>query len=156
MNCTFVSTSIGCYTDAIGVSVSVVMHYEYGLNAVGKLIVVGVRYTDTEGVVVDTSGGSVVVGPCCCDQPSVPNGEDIANSTVGWTFPAPITEVRTFTVVNSGSTDTIINFTGTLLTLHPGQSRTWGTGDGAGRLDVSAVTIDTGSSSNADVIWEDV
>lgn len=64
MNCREISTAPACYTDATGIPVTVIAHYEYGSNADGDTILVATRYTDAAGTPIDTSAGAVVAGAC--------------------------------------------------------------------------------------------
>ena len=77
-------------------------------------------------------------------------GIDIPNSATAFAF--PFADVITFTITNEGATDVLVNTPDGVVTIHQGGSRTWGTGEN--RIDTSAITIDTGANSNADLIWE--
>ena len=160
LQCREIQTQQVCFTNAVGVEQGLIVHYEYAMDTASTPhlpYIVAHRYTTIDGAPFDTSLGTVVTGPCCCSASASANGEDIPDSTTGWIFPGGITQVRTFTVSNHGSTDIVVNFTLTRsMLVHAGASKTWGTGDGADFLNVSTVTIDTGTTSNADVIWEEV
>ena len=63
MNCKELSTELVCFNNGT-TNQTLVAHYEYGLNALGSVILVSTRYTDAAGVPVDTSAGTVTVGAC--------------------------------------------------------------------------------------------
>jgi len=68
LKCKQLSTELGCYTDADGLKQTVVIHYEYGQDALGETILVSTIYTDAVGAPV--SVGEVVVTPGACAKPS--------------------------------------------------------------------------------------
>lgn len=83
-----------------------------------------------------------------------PDGSDVPNNG---TFTFPVATVRTFSVSREGNADVIVDFgNGRQITLDRNGVRTWGTGDNAGLLDVSGVTITATGNSNAEVTWENV
>jgi hypothetical protein len=63
MNCNDFSTGLVCFNDG-AVNQTLVAHYQYGIDATGKAILVATRYTDASGVVIDTSAGTVTAGAC--------------------------------------------------------------------------------------------
>lgn len=65
--CRTVDKEIACFTDALGVPASVFANTVYDANGA----VIALYYTDTAGVVVDTSVGTVSAGSCPVAQPDV-------------------------------------------------------------------------------------
>ena len=85
MKCAQMATSVGCFTDGAGVKKTVTIHYEYGKNAAGGTIIAATRYTDAEGLPIDTSAGFVAAGACAVAAPDVewlPLCDVQANGTV--------------------------------------------------------------------------
>ena len=70
MKCKELSTALVCYNDGT-VNQTLVAHYEYGVNATGATILVSTRYTDSAGVPVDTSSGTVTAGACPIASPDI-------------------------------------------------------------------------------------
>lgn len=71
MNCKDFSAVAVCYTNAAGIKQSLVAHYEYRNNAAGVALLHATRYTDSAGVPVNTSAGTVSVGACVVAAPDV-------------------------------------------------------------------------------------
>ena len=70
MKCKELTTSLVCYVppnpdqDMPSPRITLVAHYEYGPADAGEVQLHAVRYTDPNGVPVDTSAGEVIAGPC--------------------------------------------------------------------------------------------
>lgn len=66
-SCRIVDKETACFTDALGVPATVYANSVYDANGA----VIAMYYTDTAGVVVDTSVGTVSAGSCAVAQPDV-------------------------------------------------------------------------------------
>lgn len=72
MKCTSISTETVCFDDGAGNRLSLIAHYEYGVNAAGNTILLATRFTEADGItVVDTSAGTVSVGACAVAPPDI-------------------------------------------------------------------------------------
>lgn len=66
MDCTLISTAEGCMYDAdTGQQTGVVIHYEYGKNAAGAVILHKTRYTDAAGVPIALTVDQTVTAGVC-------------------------------------------------------------------------------------------
>lgn len=84
-------------------------------------------------------------------KPEVDNGLNVPNDTTGFALPA--IEVYSYTVTNQGEDDVTVNTGGGgSVTIKGFNSYTWGTGLRC--INLSGVTVDTGSDVNATVHWE--
>jgi hypothetical protein len=71
MQCTEIETQAVCYTTSAGVKTDLVAHYTYAPSVAGQLPrIVRTVYTDSAGVPVDTTGGTVTVGACPIAAPT--------------------------------------------------------------------------------------
>lgn len=68
--CTQLSTAEVCFNNG-ATNQTLIAHYEYGVNAAGKTILVSARYTNAAGVPVDTTAGTVNAGACALTPPDV-------------------------------------------------------------------------------------
>lgn len=67
MSCRSTEKVVSCFTDATGVPSSVFANTVYDSNGA----IIALYFTDTSGVVIDTSTGTVVAGACPVAQPDV-------------------------------------------------------------------------------------
>lgn len=172
-NCYNNSAVVGCYTNAAGVSTSVVIHYTYDANGNP-----GVHITDSSGTVIPGASLANTV-PGACATPVATRtvnggGLNLGSGTLAasyglggttWSPPAAPAKLQAFTVtvlvadnVPNGANTVTVAFakTGTTLHMVAGQSLTWSisqdNGLTADQLD-PGITVTTNGNSAATVNW---
>lgn len=84
MNCSLISTVVGCLADN-GVPLrSAAIHYEYRIGAAGESILYKTRYTESDGITVITLGATETVSVGACDAPYA--SEKISYTLAGVTY----------------------------------------------------------------------
>ena len=110
--CTKFSTAPVCFNDGTN-DIPLVAHYEYGVDDAGDSILVATRFTDADGVPVDTSAGTVTAGACPIPPVFAPDIETktvcdfLANGTV---VEFCRTTITSFTETGAVDTRTVADF----------------------------------------------
>lgn len=112
MDCTIMTTAEGCMYDSDnGMQQGVVIHYQYGKDASGNLILHKTRYTDAAGVPIALTATQVVTAGVCQPVATDVEWQLLADDTDGDPATAPVQFLRKYTRITNTLNGTVISET---------------------------------------------
>jgi len=110
-------------------------------------------YESVDGADPVAFGAPVLTGKPCGELTLTDSGIDLADNTASQTFPAPITEVRTWSMLVRGVDPVTVTFLdGNTILVESGDSIDFG--DGENLRSIAGITFSTGASSNAMLTYD--
>lgn len=154
MNCNAVTAIPGCLIDTVAkVNIPISIHYTYGLNAAGKVVLQNSVYTTPAGVGIGALGANQTVSTGCCPLPepssatTTPGSKELLAADT-WTSPADAFSVTVLCLAGSA---TIVTPDGTGLTMAEGEVLSWSRSDQV--QTIGQITATAGADSLVHVTW---